>query len=285
MQKNVLITGATAGIGRETALWLAGRGHRVFATGRDLEALAKLKVEAGDLPLETLPLDVTSSASIEEAARTIDARTEGRGVDVLVNNAGYATVGALAELGDDALRAQFDTNVFGLLAVTRALLPAMFARKGGRIVNVSSVSGRIPAPLLGAYHASKYALEALSDALRMELQPFGIDVVIVEPGTIRTRFAERVLKELDRERPAGSRYAPLYARADDIRRHFDRVAGSAQPVVDAITHAAEAKRPCTRYVAPRRFWLAIAIVSLLPTRLVDFAMRMSFGLTRRALAP
>ncbi len=281
--KNVRITGATAGIGRDTALWLARRGHRVFATGRDRAALAALEQEASGLALETLALDVTSAESIAEAVRQVGERTEGRGLDVLVNNAGYATVGPLAELSDATLRAQFDTNVFGLMAVTRAFLPAMFAKRSGRVVNVSSVSGRIPAPLLGAYHATKYALEALSDALRMELQPFGIDVAIVEPGTIKTSFGDRVLRELAREQLPDSRYASIYARADDLRRSFDLVASSARPVVRAITHAAESRRPCTRYVAPRRFWLLIALVGLFPTRLVDLVMRASFGLTRRAL--
>ncbi len=284
-KQTILVTGATTGIGRDAACVLARRGHRVFATGRSRAALDDL---AGDgrregWNLETLGLDVTDAASIADAARQVDERTGGDGLDVLVNNAGYATVGPLAELSIDALRRQFETNVFGVVAVTQALLPAMFQRRQGRIINVSSVSGRIPAPVLGAYHASKYALEAVSDSLRMELHAFGIHVVLVEPGTIRTAFASRVVEEMDREKVKGSRYGSAYARAAAIEGRFDRVASSVVPVTRALVRAVEAARPCTRYVAPRRFWLAIALIAALPTRLVDAAMRVAFGLTRRQL--
>src|SRR5262249_40896828 len=145
-------------------------------------------------------LDLDDPASIEAAVAEIDRITNGHGLDALVNNAGFATAGALAELSDRDLRAQFETNVFGLMALTRALLPPMLARGAGRVVNVSSVSGRVPAPVLGAYHASKYALEALSDALRMELAPFGVRVVIVEPGATKSEFASRAMSEATRAR-------------------------------------------------------------------------------------
>src|SRR5687768_17647158 len=149
--RTTLITGATAGIGRHAALALARAGNRVIATGRREAALAEVVAESGDT-IVPLVLDVDNKASIERAAAAVDELTNGRGLDVLVNNAGYATVGALAELSDEHLRAQFETNVFGLMAVTRAFLPAMLARGQGRVLNVSSVSGRMPAPLLGAYH-------------------------------------------------------------------------------------------------------------------------------------
>jgi short-subunit dehydrogenase len=211
--------------------------------------------------------------------------TGGRGVDALVNNAGFATAGALAELSDRALRAQFETNVFGLMALTRAVLPAMLARRAGRIINVSSVSGRIPAPILGAYHASKYALEALSDALRMEVAALGVQVVIVEPGTIRTEFAARALGEADRARTVGSRYEAIYARSAELEAKFAGLAGGTQPVVRAITRALVARRPRARYVAPKKFALLIALVRILPTAWVDAAMRRTFGLTRAQLEP
>src|SRR3569833_786325 len=206
MTLTILITGASSGIGRHAAIALARAGHRVFVAARRLAALEELQRDA---PVEPLPLDHDEPASNTTQDTKLERRTEGRGRDVLVNNAGFATAGALAELGDAALRAQFETNVFGLMTLTRAVLPAMLARGAGRVINVSSVSGRIPAPILGAYHASKYALEALSDALRMELAPFGVRVSVIEPGTIRTEFASRAMAEATRERTSES-YARVY---------------------------------------------------------------------------
>ena len=279
---DILITGASSGIGRDTALAFARNGHRVFAAARRLLALEALR--AAVPTIVPLQLDLDDANSIAAAVAEIARLTDGRGVDALVNNAGFATAGALAELSDRDLRAQFETNVFGLMALTRAILPAMLERGAGRVINVSSVSGRIPAPILGAYHASKYALEALSDALRMELQPFGVQVVIVEPGTIRTEFASRAMGEANTARATGSRYTAIYARAATLEARFDRLAGTTAPVVRAITRAATARRPAARYVAPRRFALMIALVRLLPTCLADAAMSRMFGLTRAQLA-
>ncbi len=169
------------------------------------------------------------------------------------------------------------------MALTRAVLPAMLVRGAGRIVMVSSVSGRVPAPVLGAYHASKYALEALSDALRMELAPFGVRVAIVEPGTIKTEFASRVKAEATAHQGSASRYAAVYAKVAEIEQRFDKVAGGTRPVVRAIRHAVEARRPRSRYIAPWSFALLIALVRLLPTCWLDAVMQRAFGLTRRQL--
>ena len=279
----ILLTGASSGIGRDTALALARAGHHVIAAARRLPALEALRAEAGG-NVTPLVLDLDDATSIAGAALQIDRITGGRGLDALVNNAGFATAGALAELSDRDLRAQFETNVFGLMALTRAVLPAMLARGAGRIINVSSVSGRIPAPILGAYHASKYALEALSDALRMEVAPLGIQVVIVEPGTIRTEFATRTRDEATRARSEGSRYAAIYERSNELEARFGKMAGGTAPVVRAIERALTARRPSARYVAPRKFAVMIALVRLLPTCWVDAAMRRIFGLTRARLA-
>ncbi len=279
----ILITGASSGIGRDAALALARAGHHVIAAARRLPALEALRDEAPTGTITPLQLDVDDPASIAAAALRIDELTSGRGLDALVNNAGFATAGALAELSDADLRAQFETNVFGLMAITRAVLPAMMARGSGRIVNVSSVSGRVPAPVLGAYHASKYALEALSDALRMEVAAFGVQVVIVEPGTIRTEFASRTMSEVAKARASSSRYAAVYARSAELERRFDKLAGGTAPVVAAIARAIQARSPRARYIAPKKFWLAIALVRVLPTCWVDRAMRRMFGLTRAQL--
>ena len=277
----ILITGASSGIGRDAALALARAGHHVIAAARRLPALEALRTVAPSIT--PLRLDLDDPASIADAVAEIERLTEGRGLDALVNNAGFATAGALAELPDRELRAQFETNVFGLMTLTRSVLPAMLARGEGRIVNVSSVSGRIPAPILGAYHASKYALEALSDALRMELAPFGVRVAIVEPGTIRTEFASRTLSEASRAREASTRYAAVYERAATLEARFDGLAGGTRPVVRAIERALTSRRPRARYVAPKKFALMIALVRLLPTCWVDAAMQRMFGLTRKQL--
>lgn len=285
MTTTILVTGASSGIGRDTAIALANSGVHVIVAARRLTALEALRDSAPAGAITPLRLDLDDAASIAEAVVTIDQLTGGRGVDGLVNNAGYATAGALLDLSDADLRAQFETNVFGLMALTRALLPAMIARGSGRIVNVSSVSGRVPAPVLGAYHASKYAIEALSDALRMELAPLGIQVVIVEPGTIRTELAARTMTEALRAKRPGSRYAAVYERAAAIEAKFGKLAGGTAPVVAAIRKALTKRRPSSRYVAPRKFVLAIALIRLMPTCWYDAVMRRVFGLTPALLGP
>jgi NAD(P)-dependent dehydrogenase (short-subunit alcohol dehydrogenase family) len=282
--QTILITGASSGIGRDAALALAAAGHHVIAAARRLPALERLRDEASAGTITPLSLDVDDPDSIAAAAAEVDRLTSGRGVDALVNNAGFATAAALADLSDKDLRAQFETNVFGLMAVTRALLPAMIDRGEGRIVNISSVSGRMPAPILGAYHASKYALEALSDALRMEVAAFGVKVVVVEPGTIKTEFASRTLAEAESARAASTRYASIYPRAAALEARFANMAGGTGPVVRAITSALFARRPRARYVAPRRFAALIALFCVLPTSWTDAILRQVFGLTRGALA-
>ena len=280
----VLVTGATTGIGRFIALDLAARGHRVFATGRNPGALAELGSEASGrkLPLTVAELDVTSTESIARLAATIRAQTAGHGVDVVINNAGYGQGGALLDLSDETLRAQFETNVFGLMAVTRAFTPEMIARGRGWIVNVSSVGGRVTFPFFGAYHASKYAVEALSDALRAELHPLGVRVSLVEPGPIRSEFSERAFGSL----PAsdGSSYAGSYALAGGIRTATDRASFGPEHVARAVRLAIGSRFPRARYVAPWFLAMPLALLPLVPTRVLDALFRRAFGLRRTAPA-
>ena len=214
----ILITGATAGIGRAAALHLARKGHHVIATGRRQGALDSLRSDAETerLALDTLRLDVTDEDSIRDAVAAIDALTDGHGVDVLVNNAGYGLAAPLAEVSNRDLRHQFDTNVFGLMATTQAFLPKMVKRGSGRIINVSSIGGRITFPMMGAYHASKYAVEALSDAMRMELAPCGIHVSVIEPGPIKTEFIDRLNDAANPYKVDSSLYAKVFERTDAI---------------------------------------------------------------------
>ncbi len=285
-KKIILITGATAGIGREAALHLAARGHRVIATGRREAALASLTAEAKTrgFELDTIRMDVTSEASIAEARELIERLTDGHGVDVLINNAGYGLAAPLVEATDADLRAQFDTNVFGLMAVTRAFAPAMIARRAGRIVNVASIGGRFTLPMMGAYHASKYAVEALSDALRNELAPFGIDTVIIEPGPIRTEFAERLNASASPYRNADSPYAAVIERAERVEQRTMAMAPGPEPVARAIARAVESRWPRTRYVTPVSNVVLLALLRALPTRLVDWALRAVMGLQAKRVA-
>jgi NAD(P)-dependent dehydrogenase (short-subunit alcohol dehydrogenase family) len=280
---NILITGCTSGIGRHAALHLAGLGHRVFATGRNAAALTALKAE-GPANLETLTLDVTSAASIAQAKAAIDERTGGAGVDVLVNNAGYGLLGPTEMISDAEMRAQYETNVFGLMAVTRAFLPAMHARGSGRIINVSSIGGLMTLPFFGVYNSTKYAVESLSDGLRLELAPFGIQVSLVEPGVIDTGFTDRSMLEIAKFRNRDSRYAPVLERADEMRRVSDRSAVGPACISRAIERAATDRRPRARYLAPFRAVLMMSIVKRLPTRWADFIMRQAVGLTKGRLA-
>src|SRR5213595_1378549 len=187
LSRAVLITGCSTGIGRATAEHLAARGWTVYATARRPEAIREL----GSRGCQTLALDVCDEASMHAAVETIE-RAEGA-VGVLVNNAGYGQEGAFEEVPMAEVRRQFETNVFGLARLTQLVLPGMRRQGWGRVINVSSMGGRLTFPGGGYYHATKHAVEAISDALRFEVRPFGIDVVVIEPGAIRTAFEETSL--------------------------------------------------------------------------------------------
>jgi short-subunit dehydrogenase len=279
----VLITGATTGIGKHTALRLAELGYTVFATGRKESALQQLQREPHGAKLTTLVLDVTDAKSIEAAALEVFRRTEGRGLDVLVNNAGYGMVAPVFDTTDEDLRAQYETNVFGLMAVTRAFLPAMIEHRRGKVINISSVGGRLTLPLFGAYNSSKYAVESLSDAMRRELAPFGVHVVLVEPGPIKTEFSNHAMDTVATHADEASPYAPLYARAGELHRQADAMSAHPRVVVAAIVRAVRARRPSARYVAPFSSKLLLALVAIFPTWLIDAVLRKSVGLTARGL--
>lgn len=281
-QTTVLITGATAGIGRRTALDLAAKGMRVFATGRNPAALTELE-QSGGSNLIAFRLDVTDADSIAQARERVIADTHGYGVDVLINNAGYGDLGPAELVSDADMRQQFDTNVFGLMSVTRAFLPEMRERGAGRILNVSSIGGRITMPLFGIYSASKYAVEALSDALRMELRPFGIRVVLIEPGPIRTEFTSRAMDNADKYRDPSSPYAAVVARAEKLAEFSEKQSVGPEVISRAIQRAIRSRRPRARYVAPFRGALAVALVKLLPTSVTDAVLRRMSGFTRRYL--
>jgi NAD(P)-dependent dehydrogenase (short-subunit alcohol dehydrogenase family) len=226
--RTVLITGCSSGIGRVTAEAFLDGDWTVYATSRDTDDIADL-AENG---CETASLDVTIDADIERVLDRIDEDT-GR-VDCLVNNAGYGQYGPLEDIPVNHLRRQFDVNVYGPHRLTRAVLPMMRAQEEGTIVNVSSVAGRVAIPGGGAYSASKFALEAMSDALRGELDRFGIDVVLIEPGLIDTEFNERMADELD-DLPKSGAYDWLYDTTEEFRLAVDSLPISSEPELVATT--------------------------------------------------
>jgi NADP-dependent 3-hydroxy acid dehydrogenase YdfG len=266
-QRSVLVTGASSGIGRATAIEFARRGYLVFAAARREDALAEL---TGEVPgIRAIGMDVTDESSVARAWAKILAETGGSGVNVLVNNAGFALSGPVEVLAGDEVRRQFDTNVFGLLAVTRTVLPAMRARRSGRIINVSSVVGRTTFPVTGVYGATKYAVEALSDALRLEVAGFGVKVIIIEPGFVATGIgtAADAHREAEREIPAA--YAGMVAAGNTYMARQVAKGISADRVAAAIVNAAGQRRPRARYAVPASARLAIGLLTALPDRLSD----------------
>jgi NAD(P)-dependent dehydrogenase (short-subunit alcohol dehydrogenase family) len=248
--------------------------------------MAELQAEARGKGgrLDSLPLDVTDAASIAEAAREALRLTGGQGVDALVNTAGYGHPGPLEEVSDADLRRQFETNVFGLMAVTRAFLPQLKARRG-RLINLSSVGGRVTFPLFGAYHASKYAVEAMSDALRNELAPWGIKVAIIEPGPIKTEFGDRAMATVRGAADPSSAYAPVLAKADDIKRFTDKQEASPVVVSRAVEQALLSRSPRARYVVPFSSRVMVLFMRLMPAKWVDALLRRLVGLTEKNLHP
>lgn len=272
----ILVTGSSTGIGRATALEAAARGHRVFASARRLESVADL-VAKGITPLA---LDVTEPATISEAVQEA-LRSEGR-IDALVNNAGYGQYGAVEDVSLEEWRAQFEVNVFGALAVLRAVLPGMRAARGGTVVNVSSVAGRVAVPFAGAYSASKHALEAISDALRVELAPWGIRVVLVEPGPISTRFGDRAREATARILGASGPYSGLYGAAESAsNREFQLGKRGPDLVARVIVGAIDSKRPKTRYRIAPLARILVPLKTLASDRFLDRRMKKMLRLPDR----
>jgi NADP-dependent 3-hydroxy acid dehydrogenase YdfG len=267
-QLTVLVTGASSGIGQATAVELARRGHTVFAAARREEILTDLA--AAEPNIQAIGLDVTDPGSVRNAWAKIEAGTGGAGVDVLVNNAGFALPGPVEILAGEDVERQFGTNVFGMLTLTRTVLPAMRARKSGRIINISSVVGRTTFPGMGVYGATKYAVEALSDALRLEVAGFGIKVIIMEPGFVATNIGAAAGAQPE---PAQVPAAYTSMVAGGAKYLAGQIANGIKPeqVAVAIANAAEHPNPKIRYIVPASARPLIALLTNLPDRLADRA--------------
>lgn len=268
----IVITGASTGIGKATALHLDRLGFSVYAGVRKESDGAALVQEASSRLVPVI-LDVTDAATIASALATVAAAAGGRGIRGLVNNAGVAVGGPLEFVPVDDLRRQLEVNVVGQVAVTQAFLP-MLRQAKGRIVYMGSIAGRMAAPFLGPYAASKHALEAITDSLRRELRPWGINVAIIEPGSIATPIWEKGQEQQSRIREDLTPEArELYSHALDAMANavdeFGRKAVPAQKVADAVEHALTAKRPKTRYLVGTDARLQAAMSTVAPDRLAD----------------
>jgi NAD(P)-dependent dehydrogenase (short-subunit alcohol dehydrogenase family) len=274
--KAVLITGCSSGIGRATAEHLLARGWTVYATARRRETLAELEARGA----RTLALDVTDEGSMAAAVHAVES--EEGAVGVLVNNAGYSQSGAVESVPMERVRAQFETNVFGLIRMCQLVLPGMRAQRSGTIVNVSSMGGKLTFPGGGLYHATKHAVEAVSDALRFEVRGFGVDVVVIEPGLIRTGYGEAAAHAVAEGTDAGGPYREFNRRvADATVRVYEKgplakLGGPPEAVARKIEQALVAERPRARYTVTPSAKAMLAQRALLPDGAWDALMRSQF---------
>lgn len=272
----VLITGCSSGIGHATAAHLQAAGWTVYATARNVETLGELAAKG----CTTLALDVTDDASLQAAVERVEA--DHGAVGVLVNNAGYSQSGPIEEVPLDAARRQFETNVFGAMRLTQLVLPKMRAQRWGKVVNVSSMGANFTFPGGGWYHATKHALGSLSDALRFEVAGFGIDVMIIEPGLIRTNFADAATTAMDEATDDGGPYGQFNAAlAKSTKGVYEqgplaKLGGGPEAVAKAIETAITAKRPKTRYLVTPSARAFITQRRLMPDKAWDAMLRTQF---------
>ena len=270
----MLVTGCSSGIGRSTAELLAQGGWTVYASARKLDSIRDLEARGCRL----LELDVTDEDSMRAAVATVE-QAEGA-VGVLVNNAGYSQSGAVESVSPEDVRRQFDTNVFGLIRMTQLSLPGMRRQRGGKVVNVGSMGGKLTFPGGGLYHATKYAVEAISDALRFEVASFGVDVILIEPGLIKTRFGETAADSVGAEQADGPyrKFNPAVAKA--TKEVYDgplsRLGGGPETVAKTIERAISSSRPRARYPVTPSARIMMAQRRLMPDRLWDTVMRTQF---------
>jgi NAD(P)-dependent dehydrogenase (short-subunit alcohol dehydrogenase family) len=283
--QTVLITGATDGLGKAAALLLAERGYRVFAAGRSPEKRVQLDARARQqkLPLETLEMDVCDDNSVQGAIASVHQKTGA--IDVLINNAGFVQVGAVEDLSMEDWRRQFETNFFGVIRVTQAVLPRMRERRKGRILMMSSISGFVTPPTQGAYSASKHAIEALSNALRHELYPFGIHTILIQPGYIMTNIQNTAvaLAQPHREKFKSGPYARIYASyLESASTTRAQSKTTPKDCARIMLKAIEAPHPKARYAVTPLATFAKCAKWLLTDGAADRMFRRRYGITREA---
>ena len=275
MPKTALVTGASSGMGEEIARTLHKLGYTVYAAARRTDRLEQLATTG----IHALTMDVTDDESITSGIEKII--TETGHIDVLINNAGYGSYGAIEDIPMDEARHQFEVNVFGLARLIQLVLPYMRAQRSGTIINISSVGGRLTNPLGGWYHASKHAVEALSDALRMETAPFGIDVVVIQPGGIRTEWPGITADHLE-ETAEGSAYAAQVEAVTGWMRSESTAKRLSPPslIADTVKKIVTARKPHTRYVVGFGGKPLVILRRILPDRAFDYVVSIVFGVRR-----
>ncbi|MBA2813304.1 oxidoreductase [Streptomyces sp. KM273126] len=275
--KTALVTGASSGIGEATALKLHALGYTVYAAARRTDRLQKL----ADRGIRPLAMDVTDDDSMRSGIDRVVADS-GR-LDVLVNNAGYGSYGAIEDVPMDEARYQFEVNVFGAMRLAQLALPHMRTQHSGTIINVTSMGGKIHTPLGGWYHGTKFALEALSDCLRMEVKPFGIDVVVIEPGGIKTEWGAIAADALRKASSDGAYVKQADAVANSLTSEANaKRLSSPQVIANAIAKAATARRPKTRYATGFGARPMITLRRILPDRAFDAFISRATGIPRAA---
>lgn len=278
-QPVALVTGASSGIGEQAALGLCRAGFTVYAVARRAERMRAL----ADAGVRVLRMDVTDEESVRDGIERIIAGHDR--FDVLVNNAGYGSYGALENVPIAEARRQFEVNVFGLARLTQLVLPRMREQGSGRIINISSIGGRFYEPLGSWYHASKFAVEGLSDSLRLELRPFGIDVVLIEPASIASEWNQIARRSLA-DTSAGTAYSQLAGRMARLFERVDNSPLSSRPAVVArtIVRAATARRPRARYPVGRGARLVLGARRFLPDRAFDAIVAAAYRIPARRQA-
>ena len=245
-QKVAIVTGSSSGIGYETALVLARNGFRTYATMRNLEKAKAISdvAKREKLALHTIKLDVTDEKSVNDAIKTI--KSDAGRIDVLVNNAGYGLMGSLEDLSMSEIKAQYETNVFGLIRATQAVLPTMREQKSGIIVNISSIGGKMAMPLSSPYIGTKFAVEGLSESISYDLEPFGIKVILIEPGAIKTNFDTGMVVAQKNQNPS----SPYYQNMQKLQSSLNSIVKNGTPatkVAEVILNAITIPTPNLRY--------------------------------------
>lgn len=277
-KKVVMVTGASSGIGYSTALLLASKGYKVYGAARRVDKMDPLR-EYGVVPMQ---LDVTDESSMASCVQGIIS-AEGQ-IDVLVNGAGYGQFGPIETVTMEEARKQLDVNLFGLAEMTRLVIPYMRSRRSGRIINISSMAGRFTIYLGAWYHASKYAVESFSDALRMEMSPFGIDVAIIEPGGIKTNWGDIAADNLRKSAEGTAYQADAEVSAKMLEEAYSlKLLTDPSKVAETVFKAVSSRRPRTRYVVGLGSRPLLFLHSILPNRQWDALMRKGTGFALKAI--